>query len=292
MTISDKIKVAIDRVNAAIYEHKPIAVFGLFSGGNDSLPATYVASRSKAFTAVVHINTGIGVEATREFVRETCAVRGWRLLEYKAMENTRPNGEPHPQDYEALCLQFGFPGPDGHRMMYQRLKERQLVRLERDFGASKIGNKRVLYVAGRRSSESARRKRTAKPLELEDRRMWVSPIHDWTAQDCADAREYAGLKKNAVTELIGMSGECLCGAFAKPGELEILRGWPQTHAAWVRITELQKRVRAAGFPWGWGERPPKWFMEKKAGQASLFEPDEESGMELCHNCIKHHGGRN
>lgn len=291
--MKEKLQQAIERVNAAIAEYKPIAVFGLFSGGNDSLPATFIASQSSQFDGVVHINTGIGVEATRDFVRQTCADRGWKLLEYKAMENTRADGTPDPMDYEAMCLGNGFPGPGVHFMVYAKLKERQLARLERDIQASPAAP--VLYVTGARSDESVRRMGTVESLKRVGRRVWVAAIHDWTKQDCAGLRGYAGLVQNPVCEIIGMSGECLCGCFKREGELEILRGWPLTHPAWLQITDLQRRVREAGFPWGWGEEAPEWFQERKAGQRFFFdmESDDLSPVEmpLCHNCIKHHGGR-
>ena len=66
-----KLEGASKVLDQAIAACKPKAVFGLFSGGHDSLTATYVASQHSAFTAAVHINTGIGIEATREFVRKT-----------------------------------------------------------------------------------------------------------------------------------------------------------------------------------------------------------------------------
>lgn len=289
MSIQEKLQVAVDRINAAVAEYKPIAVFGLFSGGNDSLPATYATTLANGFTAAVHVNTGIGVKATREFVRRTCEERGWPLLEYKAMENMRADGTPDPMDYRAMCLANGFPGPFAHRFMYVKLKERQLARLERDMGATP--KRQVLYVTGARSAESQRRMGNVEPFRMDGRRLWMNAIHDWTSTDCAALRMHVGLKQNVVCERIGMSGECLCGAFAKPGELEILRGWPETHEAWLEITGLQCEVRAAGFPWNWGEEAPDWWKEKQAGQMSLLEPDEATGMELCHNCTKHHGGR-
>lgn len=289
MNVESRISVAVDRVNAAIKEHKPIAVFGLMSGGNDSVPATYVASLAKQFDGVVHINTGIGIEATRDFVRQTCTERGWRLLEYKAVENTKADGTPDPMDYEAICLANGFPGPGAHLFMYTQLKERQLRRLERDWKATAA--RPVLYITGVRSSESVRRMGTVEPIKVEGRRVWCAAIREWSKEDCAEVRIHAGLKQNIVCERIGMSGECLCGAFRKDGELEVLRGWPETHQCYLRILDLQKRVREAGFPWGWGEEAPDWFKDRKRGQLPLMEPDIKTGMELCHNCTKHHGGR-
>lgn len=274
MKITEKISVARARLNAAIELHKPIAVFGLFSGGHDSFSACYAASGCSQFNACVHINTGWGVEATREYVRETCEGRKWPLLEYKASENTRADGTPDPQDYATLVRAYGFPGPHGHGMMYQRLKERQLVRLQRDCGAfsgreeyayrrkGKLTGKirpaeparRVMYVSGCRSEESERRMANTEEVQIDGQRIWVAPIHDWTKLDTTECLEYAKQKRNPVVDLIHKSGECLCGAYAKKGELEELAIWDITRPAFLRIMELEKEVVPI-YGRGWGERP-------------------------------------
>lgn len=279
-----KIESALMVLDQAIAECRPKAVFGLFSGGHDSLSATYIASRHKAFTAAVHINTGIGIEATREFVRKTCTKRGWRLLEYKATENTNAAGDADPQNYDDIVLQHGFPGPFLHNKMYNRLKERQLRRLERDFGATP--SEPVLYVSGVRSQESVRRMRHTQVLQVEGRRVWVAPIHDFTKDDCGNVIKDAGLEFNPVVLHTGKSGECLCGAYAHPGELEEMRFWEETKPAYERIKALEEKVRAAGFPWGWEEQPPDWWKEKQAGQTFMMEYDSDTPQHLCWSCNK------
>src|SRR5262245_15700969 len=68
----------VARVNEAIARYRPKLVIALFSGGHDSLSAVKVASLSSRFDGCLHVNTGIGIEATREFVRVTCADNYWR----------------------------------------------------------------------------------------------------------------------------------------------------------------------------------------------------------------------
>ena len=252
----DQIQTALKRLDAAIQIHKPIAVFGLFSGGHDSFSACYVASLHPAFTAAVHINTGTGVPATREYVIETCWRRNWKLLEYKATENVRVNGNPDPQVYADLVRDHGFPGPYHHRKMYNRLKQRQIERLERDFGADCRGKvkKRVLYVSGCRTQESERRMGNTQEVQLEGRRIWVAPIHDWSKLDTTNLLEHAQQPRNPVVDLIHKSGECLCGAFAKKGELAELGMWDLTRPAYYAIVKLEAEV-APKFGWGWGEKP-------------------------------------
>lgn len=279
-----KTQTAVEIVNEAVDRFRPKAVFGLFSGGHDSLTATYIASLHPAFTAAVHINTGIGIEATREFVRKTCTKRNWKLLEYKATENKDADGKPDPQVYEELVLECGFPGAFMHNKMYNRLKERQLRRLERDYKATP--DEPVLYVSGVRSQESVRRMRHTEIFQPEGRRVWVAPIHDFTKDDCGDVIKDAGLEFNPVVLHTGKSGECLCGAYAHPGELEEMRFWVETKPAYERIKALEQKVRAAGFPWGWEENPPKWWGEKKRGQTFMLEYDSDTPQHLCWSCNK------
>lgn len=273
--MNKKIERALSRLDKAISEINPIAVFGLFSGGHDSLSATYIASLHPSFTAAVHINTGIGVEATREFVRETCNTQKWKLLEYRAWENTKSNGEPDPMIYDDIVKKYGFPGPPRHGEMYVKLKERSLMRLERDIGASGRGKckKRVLYVSGVRKQESERRMGTVEELKIESRRAWVSPILDWSKLDTTLLIEQVQLKRNPVVDLIHKSGECLCGAFAKQGELEELKLWDITRPVYERIKRLEKEVKEKGFQWGWEEKPPRCKIQKT-----------QPGM-LCHSCV-------
>lgn len=282
MTIEQKIDVALARVYAGVKLFDPIEVFGLYSGGHDSFSACYVASLHPRFSGVVHVNTGIGVEATREHVRTTCRQRGWKLMEYKATENITAKGVRDPKLYEEMVLEYGFPGPSQHQKMYINLKERAIERLERDCGACGRGKMKslVLYVGGQRSQESVRRMGNVEEIQLMKRSVWVAPIHDWTKCDTSDLIEYAKAKRNPVVDLIHKSGECLCGAFAKPGELQELSLWPETRPAYERIVALQEKVRASGFPWGWEDSPPKEYLEEKGGQIMIPEVKQF----LCWSC--------
>lgn len=271
-----KILIASQRLDLVIQRFKPIAVFGLFSGGHDSFSATYIASQHPAFTAAVHINTGIGVAATREYVHETCATRRWKLLEYKASENVNAKGESDPQIYADIVRKHGFPGPGSHGWMYQLLKERQLRRLERDFGATARRGKeqRVLYVSGCRNQESVRRMGNTEESHVDGRRVWSAPILDWDKCDTGDCLEYAGQPRSPVVDQIHKSGECLCGAFAKRDELAELSFWPITRAAYAEIVALEREVVPIHGR-GWGERP------QRGGKRQMRMP----GM-LCWSCDK------
>ncbi len=271
-----KIAQAVERINNAIQEFEPIAVYGLFSGGHDSFSSCFVASQASRFDGIVHINTGIGIEATREYVRNTCEERRWKLLEYKAVENTGPKGNLDPMVYADLVRKWGFPGPHGHGMMYQRLKLRALLRLARDTGASCRGKvkKRMLLVSGCRSQESQRRMGNTEEIQVDGRQIWCAAIHDWNKLDTGDLLAYANQPRSEVVDLIHKSGECLCGAFAKSGELEELKLWPITRPAYDYIIQLQAEVQKM-HPWGWGQRPPK---------KSPKTPGTDKPLPLCWSC--------
>lgn len=225
--------------------HRLAATCVLYSGGNDSTTLAHLALRLWQPDYAVHINTGIGIEQTREFVRETCAA--WDL----------PLLEEHPpigSTYREIVLDQGFPGPGHHFKMYQRLKERGLRTVRRNL--VKDGRaERIIFLAGRRRQESKRRAGVPE-YEREGSVVWVSPIANWHKLDLSTYRQIHDLPRNEVSDLLHMSGECLCGAFAKPGELDEIGMWfPEVKA---EIESLEAEVAASGrIPekrcrWGWG----------------------------------------
>lgn len=238
-------------IDQAIAEHRPSHVFALFSGGHDSLTATAITAKHPRFTAAVHINTGIGIEETREFVRDTCRSRGWPLIEYGPPETIEGYVMGPTSTYEDMVMAWGFPGPPQHKVMYTRLKERALRAVVRDH---RDGDRPVLFSTGIRWQESTRRMRNYAKTGLwnvHGRMLWVNPIADWSKSDCHDFMAAEGLPRNRVVDLIHKSGECLCGAFASPGEIAELELWFPEVAA--RIHALERRAEEAeliGCVWG------------------------------------------
>lgn len=218
----------------------------LFSGGNDSTTLAHIFR--KTATHAIHANTTIGIEQTRQFVRDTCSCWGLPLIEKTA-----------PISYRDLVIERGFPGPAMHFKMFSRLKERALDAARRELGVANSRTKAVIFIAGRRRQESERRANV--PLYEEDGSViWVSPIALWTKPDLMTYRlAHPDIPRNEVSDLIHMSGECLCGAFAHRGELDEIGYWfPEVKA---EIEALEADVRAAGHPepfchWGHGQGAP------------------------------------
>lgn len=255
--LEGRIAEAKDILCRAIREFNPSHVFAMLSGGHDSLCASHIASQHPRFSGAVHINTGIGVEETRQFVRDTSLHLGWPLKEYQSHIS-----------YRSIVLEHGFPGPAGHSFIYRRLKERCIERLVREHKTHR--RDRIVLVTGCRRAESERRMGTAVDIRRQGARVWTAPIINWLPEDKNDYIASHGLKRNRVVDTLCMSGECLCGAFAKPGEIvEIEAAYPKAAAV---IRELESAARDAGVHAKWGTRPPQ-------------KPDPRQGsMDLCWSC--------
>lgn len=233
----------------------------LYSGGNDSTVLTHLFKDRVDYA--VHANTTIGIEETRKFVRDTCKSWGLDLLERTA-----------PTSYRELVLDRGFPGPGMHYKMYQRLKERVLEQVRNEL-VTDSRRQRVLFIAGRRRSESRRRHNI--PLyEGDGSIVWASPLAMWTKTDLVAYRAFAkNVPFNPVTDHLGMSGECLCGAFAKPNELETIRFW-YPHVA-AELEQLQDDVKEAGHNapfcmWGHGKGKPPERTGRLCSSCTLDQP--------------------
>ncbi|MBE1580494.1 phosphoadenosine phosphosulfate reductase family protein [Amycolatopsis roodepoortensis] len=238
--------------------HELTASCLMWSGGNDSNVLAHLM-RGRVSHAV-HANTGIGIEATRQHVRDTC--RQWKLpLIEKA---------PAEKDsYERFVLAHGFPGPGQHDRMFQRLKERTFDAVRRRFNTDPR-RQRVLFLAGRRREESRRRGGNAVA--------GIAPLANWTKLDLNTYRAmHPDVPRNEVADLLHMSGECLCGSFAQRGELAHLRTFYPEVAAY--LDDLGRRALANGVPprrceWGWGWN--RTARSRTSGTASLSR--------LCGSC--------
>lgn len=206
--------------------------YALFSGGHDSLTSTAIAAKHPRFCGAVHINTGIGIEDTRQFVRDTCDSQGWPLHEVHA-----PDGK-----YEDMVLtRGGFPyGTASHNSMLFYLKQQPLSRWMRTV----LGT--VGLITGIRKQESVRRMGAgiSVPVRADGRKRWLSPILEWSKADCNHFIEAEGLPRNPVVDLLHRSGECLCGALARPEEIHEIALWfPDTAR---RIQRLEMECEARG----------------------------------------------
>ena len=230
--------------------YKPVKTFVLTSGGNDSTTLMHLIR--PYVDAAVHIRTGIGIPETSEFVREVTASFGLPLIELVTP----------PEVYRDIVLgetRKGFPGPNMHYIAYHRLKSERIRNLQRDY--SKRGE-RLLLVSGVRSQESERRMlgvgkfEHQAPTSTATRCAWVHPIVHWTSFEMNTYRSAFGVPRSPVADKIHKSGECLCGAFARPDELNEIEFWYPETAAYIKSMEAEALAMGKKFPY-WGHRAGK-----------------------------------
>lgn len=286
-------------------------IFGLYSGGRDSvntqhLLRKYMKDRPQfrhLFGGIIHVNTGTAIQATTDHVREAVPAWGMKLHELaprsstafldlvlgKVLATTGPNiGRP---------VWKGFPGPTtkAHNVMYRRLKDEPL----QEFRARHVGRdgarRKVMYVGGMRWAESDKRFRTAEKVDVDGGAIWLSLVVHWTDAHMAEYRARYRCEKvhkhqpyrmcgdealpvNPVTEHLHMSGDCACGAYAKPGEKEERRFFYPEHGA--QIDAWERAAREAGIAaCVWGQAPPKGFKQGEDDEASTSVLER-----LCTNC--------
>lgn len=269
-TLDEAILASHALLDEATDRYEPEKFLVLFSGGNDSSLLTHLV-RAR-MDAAVHIDTTCGIEETGIYVRAVCAE--WQLplivttspdsYEDLVLGNVKPKTDRAKND----VVWRGFPGPGAHDVMYQRLKEKALDQVRRDFVGPRGRAGQIAFVAGTRWSESDRRHRNASELDEAGAVIWVSPIVHWTEGHLAEYRERyrcslnhehakhrlcfdEALPLSEVSENLHQSGDCGCGAYAHEGELdEIAFFYPQQAN---RIRALEARAQTAGIPWcKWG----------------------------------------
>lgn len=227
----------------------------LFSGGHDSLCAVHLASQHRSFQHVVHhIDTGIGSKYTRSFVERVCNSMNWQLVIHRS-----------PVSYEWCVATHGFPGPGGHKFIYNLLKDRCIYQITK---GSRAYVNATLLINGSRSEESVRRMGHVSAIQVGElikkgklagrkrnlNRVWAAPCHDWSRAEQAAYMDEWGLPVNKLKVTLGLSGECFCGAFASPGEREMVKQFaPDVDTEICRLTDIAK---ANGKPCNWGQRPP------------------------------------
>ncbi|WP_328513612.1 phosphoadenosine phosphosulfate reductase family protein [Streptomyces mirabilis] len=294
-----------DRVLAAF----PVkATIGLLSGGNDSIVVNHLFRQR--VDAIAHVNTGTGIPETTQHVRDVVAAWGLPLHELRPKHSYADlvMGRVLSTRGKNIGRQVwkGFPGPAGHSVMYRRLKDEPLQRLRGQIIGRHGRSRNAVYLSGMRWAETQRRFRNAEEVDREGALIWVSPIVHWTD---AHMREYRArhrcnlphqhaehqlcwpdaLPLNEVTVHLHMSGECLCGAFAKPGELDEIEFF-YPHAT-KPLRELQQEAQDAGLTaCAWGQRPPGKRKGRRSagrlcakcdgieGQTDLLAAWRESGL--------------
>ena len=227
----------------AIDDHRPRAVFALFSGGSDSsvlLHGAHTAWLRGELTAAVHIDTGTALPGVRAHAEEFCGRLDVELKVYEAGDA-----------YARMVRRYGVPGPGAHLYSYVWLKERQIDELVRQHKRKR--SDRIMLLSGARVAESVRRMGKASAIERDGAQVWVNPLLYWDDAAMLTYRARAGIEPSEAAALMHRSGECNCGAYASKGEREMLQA---LYPEWFEstIAPLEDEAEALGLPCRWGQR--------------------------------------
>lgn len=258
-------------VDYLINIYKPVLLVAAYSGGNDSIVSTHflISNYCQYNPEVVYCDTLIGLDKTREHIKKVCEEYGWLLNSEKAMCGGKPkyswekiNGKNKKVEfkeeklplgkwidgetpYEEFIYNFGFPGPPQHARMFQRLKERPLyIYLNRKRKELKSKKGKIFIISGIRRDESSIRAGYKRCYQQVNNVIWINPFYYTSKYAFNVYREEYGLKRNPVSDLIGFSGECLCGAYAKPNELLLIEKVEK--GTFNNIKILEQKVKNSG----------------------------------------------
>jgi 3'-phosphoadenosine 5'-phosphosulfate sulfotransferase (PAPS reductase)/FAD synthetase len=301
-TLDEAIVRSHEILGEALATYPIVGTYWLSSGGNDSAIVGHLL-RGR-YDGVVHVNTGTGIPETTQYVRDVAAAWGDTLHELhprhayadlvmgRVIASTGPNAGVRP-------IWRGFPGPAGHKVMYRQLKDEPLMTFRKSVVGDQGRTRKLIYLGGMRWAETERRFRNAEAIDQDGAIVWVSPLVHWTNAHMAEyrtrhrcqlAHQHAkhrlchngALPLNEVTEHLHMSGECLCGAYAKPGELDEVEFFYPEAAAPLR--ELEAEAEQAGISYcRWGQPNGKERAGGVAGRlcsSCTVEPQVEGQTDL------------
>ena len=237
-TLEEHVTEAHQIIEDAIGRWRPESVWAAFSGGNDSTVMLDLVH--EYVDGVFHVDTTIGIRQTAEFVRATSEAYGLPL------EVRRPT-----KSYLEIVRERGFFGPSDHEWAYRLLKKDAVRQFKRDMLPPRESSC-LMLLTGMRAHESRTRLAHGSGDRLEERIAWVNPIRHFTNNEMRLYREARPqVPRNPVNDVLGKSGECLCGCFSHPVELELIRELDPTTAA--KIEGLQVELEAVGSPYAtWG----------------------------------------
>ena len=211
-------------------------LYALVSGGKDSITAAIQTDRIQKLTGVLFIDTTIGLAETKAFVEQTCQERGWSLT------ILRPK-----TSYEDMVLKYGFPGPSHHRMAFIYLKWQPIYYWikERD------DKDQIALISGVRRKESNRRGRTTEAIKIDPtykHMVWVAPIIDMSDAEVWNFVRTENIEVSPSYKTLHISGDCLCGAYSRRGEAELITQFYPDIAK--QIQDLEKRCSVKYCTWG------------------------------------------
>lgn len=212
--------------------------YALFSGGKDSVTVAHKLHSEGLLEACIFVDTSICLKETKDFVRSYCKEQAWKLIELDRMGKCKT--------YEEFVMKYGFPSNAWHNVAMRELKWKPLyywVMQHKDEG--------VVLCSGVRSKESKRRMANTEPYARDKsckHMRWCAPIYDWSDAEVWEYIHENKLKRSPVYSTLGLSGDCLCGAFSSHGEAELISMFHPEMAE--RIRKLERKCPKERNTWG------------------------------------------
>ena len=225
--------------------HERSEFWCLASGGKDSISVAHFTETNypEQFKGIMHIKTNIGVQKTTDWLVQYCEERGWKL---EIREPDPPNA------YDNAVIKYGFPGAGSHNVIMGILKYTTMRRFA--FETAQRKNNHCL-ISGVRAFESVRRMGNYKGPIQRDGKLWFgAPFFTKTTEEVYEYLLKNGLKKTPVHDILGMSGECMCGAFASYGERERIKLLDPQLMAHIEYLEDQIQLHGTDD----AKKRPKW----------------------------------
>jgi len=220
---------------------EPAAAWALCSGGKDSVATAHYLRSLGKLSGLVHLGTGIAVPGAEEFVARFADRLGVPFECHRT-----------PVSFEWLVRRYGFPAPESHGRTVNYLKGRGV----RQFKKAHPGE---WLASGVRRAESHRRRLTTREFGMWERVPTWAPIFDWTT---AEVWAYVAENRLEVSQAyreLHISGDCLCGAFARREEGYLLRTFYPEIAERIRTLESETGQRWGG--WSEGVSAPQTRLE-------------------------------
>jgi len=203
---------------------------------------------------VIYCHTGVGLN--EEYVKEVCQNFNWKLNIVS----------PAPFEYETFVQRYGFPRPTSHSWIMQRLKLNPI----RKWYNKEKHKRDIIFLSGIRISESNRRRMNfgkKDNLKKLTGMTFAKPILIWSNDKVKEYIKTYNLKISPIYDILGLGGDCLCGAFTKKEHAPILKVKFPILAE--RFIELEKNCRGT-----WGQYQPLQSCNR----------NEDDGV-LCSDCM-------
>ena len=244
--VEDPIERTPDEIMGEVMDKGFDSFYVGYSGGKDSGIVLDFISKNypKQFKGVLYCDTGIGTKATMDFVKSWCKDHNYPLHILVATDVKRVRESKYGEigdsfGFEAMVLNFGFPGVGNHNITMAQLK---MYSIKKFCTARKKAGEKPIVISGVRRKESTRRSRRKSYrtyINADGSTWFCCPLYfksnDWVMKYWITAN----IKRSPCYNTIHISGDCLCGCFAQEEELGLLKMFhPEVYEEIKRIEKL------------------------------------------------------